>query len=74
MVHSPYCPTCKTPLRTVEGNQPHGSTMNHRTSRSSLPGYPNCGTITITYHIPSGTQGPEHPNPGELTDLIECIK
>ena len=68
MVHSPYCPICKTPLRPVEGNQPHGCTMNHYTSPFPLPGYPNCDTITIKYFVPHGTQGPEHPNPGELTD------
>ena len=30
-----------------------------------LPGYPGCGTIVITYYIPDGTQGPQHPNPGQ---------
>ena len=74
MVHSPYCPTCKTPLRPVECSQPLGSTMNHCISHSSLPGYPNCGTITISYYVPHGTQGPEHPNPGELTDLYGMYK
>ena len=24
------------------------------------------GTIIIDYHLPSGFQGPEHPNPGQL--------
>ena len=61
--YSPYCPTCKKPLRTVTGNQPQG-TMNTYVSQMHLPGYPKCGTITINYHFPDGTQGPEHPNPG----------
>ncbi|KAL5489652.1 hypothetical protein EMCRGX_G018770 [Ephydatia muelleri] len=32
---------------------------------TSLPGYPGCGTIVITYYIPDGTQGPQHSNPGQ---------
>ena len=63
LVHSPYCPTCKIPLRKITGNQPDG-TMNHHTSRMSLPGYESCGTIIIKYLIPSGIQGPNHPYPG----------
>ena len=39
--------------------------MNHHTSLLSLPGYEGCGSITINYHIPSGIQGPNHPNPGK---------
>ena len=31
----------------------------------SLPGYEGYDTIQITYNIPSGTQGQNHPNPGE---------
>ena len=30
----------------------------------SVPGYEGCKTIELSYYIPSGTQGPEHPNPG----------
>lgn len=30
----------------------------------SLGGYEGCGTIQVTYHIPPGIQGPEHPHPG----------
>ena len=30
----------------------------------SLPGYGGYKTIQITYRIPSGTQGQNHPNPG----------
>jgi deltex-like protein len=29
-----------------------------------LPGYEEFKAIQIDYYIPSGTQGPEHPNPG----------
>ena len=31
----------------------------------SVPGYEGCNTIEVTYVIPSGFQGPEHPNPGQ---------
>ena len=31
----------------------------------ALPGYEQYGTIQIKYVIPSGTQGKEHPNPGQ---------
>jgi len=39
--------------------------MTSYTTRQSLPGYEKYGTITINYFIPGGTQGPEHPNPGQ---------
>ncbi|KAL5471268.1 hypothetical protein EMCRGX_G029364 [Ephydatia muelleri] len=60
---SPYCPTCRTPLRQIIGNQPPGTMTTSRDS-TPLPGYNGCGTITIRYSIPSGTQGPGHPHPG----------
>ncbi|CAK9007016.1 DnaJ homolog subfamily C member 21, partial [Durusdinium trenchii] len=63
--HKPKCPSCTTFYGEEIGTQPIGGRMTHRTSPSPLPGYPNCGTITISYSIPSGTQGPEHPNPGQ---------
>ena len=31
----------------------------------ALPGYEQYSTIQIKYVIPSGTQGKEHPNPGQ---------
>ncbi len=49
------CPVCKEVFGKLEGNQPEG-TMNVRQSRSSLPGYPQCGTIEIYYNIPDGIQ------------------
>jgi len=64
--HKPYCPTCTVPLRKVTGNQPLGGTMRTQTYQyQKLPGYEKYGTIEITYHIPSGVQGKEHPNPGQ---------
>ncbi|XP_049978351.1 protein mono-ADP-ribosyltransferase PARP14-like [Alexandromys fortis] len=47
-----------------KGNQPDG-TMTFTTSRQSLPGYEDCGTIEIQYIMGSGIQTNEHPNPGK---------
>ena len=38
--------------------------MSHQILKSSLPGHQGFNTIKITYHIPSGVQGPSHPHPG----------
>ncbi|KAK6466944.1 E3 ubiquitin-protein ligase DTX3L-like [Huso huso] len=58
---APVCPVCKTVFGKVEGNQPPGKMTWHR-ARYSLPGF-QCGTIEISYDIPSGTQTEKHPNP-----------
>ncbi|CAM4733178.1 unnamed protein product [Leuciscus chuanchicus] len=58
------CPVCKEVFGILEGNQPDG-TMNITKSRSSLPGYQDCGTIEIYYDIPGGIQTKKHPNPGK---------
>ncbi|CAB0032074.1 unnamed protein product [Trichogramma brassicae] len=58
------CPVCRMIYGEKRGNQPHGL-MNWTTLNRSLPGYPNCKTIQITYDIPSGIQGAEHPHPGQ---------
>ncbi|XP_041635330.1 uncharacterized protein LOC121504530 [Cheilinus undulatus] len=60
----PICPVCKYVFGKVEGNQPDGE-MTWRSTGPSLPGFSNCGTITITYNIPSGRQTEKHPNPGQ---------
>ncbi|KAM4582453.1 uncharacterized protein V3H82_006466 isoform 1-T1 [Fundulus diaphanus] len=59
----PICPICKDIFGKVQGTQPDG-TMTCNTSSISLPGFPHCGHICITYNIPSGTQKENHPNPG----------
>lgn len=53
--NGPICPLCKDVYGIVVGNQPVGKMTSNKTS-SSLPGFPGCGTITINYNIPSGTQ------------------
>ncbi|KAM6402907.1 putative E3 ubiquitin-protein ligase DTX2 [Rhynochetos jubatus] len=57
------CPSCKTIYGEKTGTQPKGK-MEVSTFPQSLPGHKDCGTIQIVYHISSGIQGPEHPNPG----------
>lgn len=59
------CPSCRIPYKPIEGSQPKGGRMTDRTDSFSLPGYPHCRTITITYQIPSGTQVIGHPEPGK---------
>ena len=65
-----FLDNCPISLNTIgnlppaQGNQPPGK-MRHRTIANSLPGYDQYKTIVITYEIPSGVQGTEHPNPGE---------
>ena len=58
------CPTCRAPIGKPEGTQPKGCTMKVIRDKSHLPGYKGCGTIIISYNIPSGKQTAEHPHPG----------
>ncbi|XP_056126069.1 E3 ubiquitin-protein ligase DTX3L isoform X1 [Rhinichthys klamathensis goyatoka] len=60
----PACPICGEIYGDLTGTQPKVGTMTVSRDSSSLPGYRKYGTIVITYHIPSGRQGNEHPNPG----------
>ena len=61
---SPYCAVCNALLRDITGNQPDGGKMSHQILTMSLPGYEGYGTIKITYYIPGGVQGRNHPHPG----------
>ncbi|KAG2470761.1 E3 ubiquitin-protein ligase DTX1 isoform X2 [Polypterus senegalus] len=58
------CPTCKAIYGEKTGTQPPGK-MEFHVIPHCLPGYPECKTIRIVYDIPTGIQGPEHPNPGK---------
>ncbi|KAL6029934.1 hypothetical protein STEG23_028862 [Scotinomys teguina] len=60
----PVCPMCQTSYGIQKGNQPEG-TMTVSTSRKSLPGHEDCGTIVIQYNMKGGVQTKEHPNPGK---------
>jgi deltex len=62
----PACPLCFKAYGLRTGNQPPGE-MNVSFRRpGSLPlgGHERDGTIVISYNIPNGIQGAEHPNPG----------
>ncbi|CAH3022633.1 unnamed protein product [Porites evermanni] len=61
------CPVCQQPQGVMVGNQPRGQ-MTFSIDRYSVPGYEGYGTIVINYYLPSGLQGPEHPNPGRHYD------
>ncbi|XP_056312962.1 E3 ubiquitin-protein ligase DTX3L [Danio aesculapii] len=60
----PACPICGEIYGSLTGTQPKGGTMTVSRDKSGLPGYERLETIVITYYIPSGSQGVEHPNPG----------
>lgn len=55
MTYKQACPVCNTVYGLMQGDQPEG-TMSTRTVSSSLPGYPSCGTIVITYSMRGGIQ------------------
>uniref|UniRef100_A0A8C6ZW55 E3 ubiquitin-protein ligase n=1 Tax=Nothoprocta perdicaria TaxID=30464 RepID=A0A8C6ZW55_NOTPE len=58
------CPTCKAIYGEKTGTQPPGK-MEFHLIPHSLPGHSDSKTIRIVYDIPTGIQGPEHPNPGK---------
>ncbi|XP_041361337.1 uncharacterized protein LOC121377420 [Gigantopelta aegis] len=55
--YNPVCPTCNTIYGEITGTQPEGNMTVKRDQYSHLPGHPDCGTITITYHFKGGIQG-----------------
>ncbi|XP_030584697.1 uncharacterized protein LOC115779933 [Archocentrus centrarchus] len=63
-VNGPICPICRVVFGMITGDQPDGK-MSHYTLHGSLSGFPGCGTIVISYDIPSGIQTQKHPNPGQ---------
>ncbi|CAM4723488.1 unnamed protein product [Leuciscus chuanchicus] len=56
-----------------QGNQPDGGQMNYTIERRSLPGYPGCDTIQITFHFDDGIQSDMHPHPGHSYRGNECV-
>ena len=59
------CPQCQAQHGTRTGTKPRGGTMAWVTTGTSLPGHDGTSTIAITYSIPAGVQGEEHPHPGQ---------
>jgi deltex-like protein len=58
---SPNCPTCKTRY-ALPGPQPSGDMAVQRI-RDGCAGHGR-GSLFVQYVFPSGTQGPQHPEPG----------
>jgi deltex-like protein len=56
------CPVCNTIYGLTIGTQPDG-TMRWETINQIVPGF-NTNAIQITYQIPGGIQGSNHPHPG----------
>ncbi|XP_015226035.1 PREDICTED: uncharacterized protein LOC107082086 [Cyprinodon variegatus] len=50
------CPICKDVFGVVKGNQPDGTMSWKKHNYTSLPGFPGCGFIEISYYIPAGLQ------------------
>ena len=61
--HQKKCPVCSMVYGALTGNQPEGNMFESYQS-TRLPGFGSCGTIVISYRFPGGTQGPNHPHPG----------
>ncbi|XP_064012641.1 E3 ubiquitin-protein ligase DTX3L [Pogoniulus pusillus] len=72
MSYKKSCPVCNTVYGPIEGNQPEG-TMTTVTMPTPLPGYPNCGTIVITYNMRGGIQTINHPNPGKRYSATQRV-
>ena len=69
LVRKGSCAICKFPYLVNIGDQPVEGKMSSQVyppGQYRLSGFPaTVGTILITYHFPSGVQGPEHPSPGQ---------
>ena len=62
-VNGPFCPQCRTSTKERRGRSPAGS-MNVSTEPFDCARFPGCGTISITYAIPSAVQSNFHPYSG----------
>ncbi|XP_078803811.1 uncharacterized protein LOC144992210 [Oryzias latipes] len=61
--YGPICPVCRKVFGIIQGDQPDGR-MTWTRSSGQVPGFSNCGIITIIYSIPDGRQTEKHPKPG----------
>lgn len=59
------CPTCGTICGIIQGDQPRGDMKVTTNINDCCAGYENFGRIEITYKFDSGTQGSNHPDPGQ---------
>ncbi|GFO09845.1 E3 ubiquitin-protein ligase dtx4 [Plakobranchus ocellatus] len=58
------CPSCKLIYGEKTGNCPAGVMTWAILKGTSVAGYEKYDTISVSYDIQPGVQGPEHPNPG----------
>lgn len=63
--YRPQCPICFTAYGKITGTQPAGYMEINRDKRQKLPGFVEKGLIRVYYSFSDGTQGSEHPNPGQ---------
>jgi len=54
------CAICSSIYGILEGDMPNGTMNVYTDTRTRCAGYENCGTITISYHIPSGKKNGIH--------------
>jgi len=59
------CCHCQTRYAIETGNQPLTGKLNWSFVHQSCDGYPNCGTIRISFEFGGGIQGAEHYHPGQ---------
>jgi deltex-like protein len=62
--YDPRCPQCRKPITEPRGKSPSG-TMIISTQKQPCGGYEDCGSISVQYSLPSGTQRSYHENPGQ---------
>lgn len=72
---APRCALCRKQLVVITGYQPHTeeSSMRYAADRQRLAGHDDCGTLVIHFHIGAGTQGLEHPIPGEPFPAFDYV-
>ena len=58
------CPVCRAVIIEKLGPCPNGYMKIITCNTMHCAGYKDCGTIQIDYDLFSGTQGPQHENPG----------
>ena len=62
------CPVCRKSLFTITGFQPRSPLSLFEVLESPtecLQGYPECGSLTLKFHVAPGTQTSDMPMPGE---------
>mmetsp|Transcript_6309 Transcript_6309/g.7945 ORF Transcript_6309/g.7945 Transcript_6309/m.7945 type:complete len:341 (-) Transcript_6309:283-1305(-) len=63
LMSKPECPLCHT-YYPIPGTQPSGTMTTKVYPDKNCQGYYGDGVIEIVFNFPSGTQGPNHRNPG----------